>query len=199
MPFSHRHNCVKSKPTDVNATTLRSPTAKRLYIWEALMCDRNILPSKATTYTRTSKAISTTRAEMHAHGHHYKIFCNVFLNECNHCAGRSGTRGHSPSSQQINYCFKWTVQEHTSFPSNSFNVVIHASTRRYFIPQASGEGTKGRNSAWELCEGLLSPSCPPDRAASSCIGRKKPSSKFGTISNYQLKALSLSSREGGWG
>lgn len=67
MQFSHSHNYVKSKPTDVSAKMLSSPIAKLLYIWEVLMCDINILPSKATMYTRTSKPISIICTETHTH------------------------------------------------------------------------------------------------------------------------------------
>lgn len=77
MQFSHSHNDVKSKPTDVSTKTPRSPTVKHLYIWEVLMCDINILPSKATMYTRTSKAISAICTQKHARRHTWRIFFSV--------------------------------------------------------------------------------------------------------------------------
>lgn len=161
MQFSHSHNYVKSKPTDVNAKMLRSPTAKHLYIWEVLMCDINIFPSKATMYTRTSKAI-IIRTETRTHRHIYRIFFTVFLHECNHCAGRSRTRGDPSSPLQIYCCFKWENtlcknSERTFLFSQQFkNCNMHFNKGVFFMLQDGGEGMKGREihifSAWKLCK-----------------------------------------------
>lgn len=203
MQFSHSHNYVKSKPTDVNAKMLRSPTAKHLYIWEVLMCDINILPSKATMYTRMSKAISIICTETHAHRHIYRIFSCVFLHECNHCAGRSRRRGDSPS--QIYCCFKWENtlcrnSERTFFLASSLKVVIHAVMRVFYV--ASWWGGQyiyfQHESYASSMNGLLLPSSPPESAELSCTGKNKQSSKFGTTGTISLMTYCFPP-ELGWG
>lgn len=125
MQFSHSHNDVKSKPTDVSAKTLRSPTAKHLYIWEVLMCDINILPSKATMYTRMSKAISVMCTQKHTHtGTHVEHTLTV-----QGVLGHLG-KGDSPSPSQLYRCLKWENILHTTakeelFLPSSLKIIIY--------------------------------------------------------------------------
>lgn len=184
MQFSHSHNYVKSKPTDVNAKMLRSPTAKQLYIWEVLMCDINILPSKATMYTRTSKAISIICAETHAHRHIYRIFSGVFLHACNHCARRSRTRGDPPFPSQIYCCFKWenTLCRNSERTVSKQPVVSKLQYTLYegFFNVTGWWGGHEREGNTYIFSMRAMPSCPPERAELSHTGRNKQSSKFGT-------------------
>ena len=199
--FSHSHNCVKSKPTDVNAERLRSPTAKHLYIWEVLMCDINILPSTATMYTKTSEAISIIRTETHAHRHIYRIFSSVFLHECNHCAGRSRTRGDSPSPLHTYCCFKWENtlwrnSEQTIFSGQQIKNCNIFFNKVFFFNATGwwrGHEKEGNRHIFSMravrvpwvdsCYEV--PSSASQRAELACTGRKKQSNKLvlpGTIS-----------------
>lgn len=210
MQFSHSHNYVKSKPTDVNAKMLRSPTAKHLYIWEVLMCDINIFPSKATMYTRTSKAIIIICTETHTHRHIYRIFSTGFLHECNHCTGRSRTRGDPSSPLQIYCCFKWENtlcknSERTFLFSQQFkNCNMHFNKGFFYVTGWWGGHEREGNTYIFSMRAMRVPwvdcYCPaPLLKEPSCHAQEgiNKSSTFGTTRNYQLNNLLLSSRVAG--
>lgn len=142
---------------------LRSPTAKHLYSWEVLMCNINILPSKATMHTRISKAISIMCTETHAHRHIYRLFSSVFLHERNQCAGRCRTRGDPSSPSQIYCCFNWENMlcrnSKRTLSASSLRIVIYGLARGFFCVTGGWEG-QYILPAWKLQVPWMDLYCP---------------------------------------